>query len=644
MRQNFGSLFASQRTYNRVILLDLGTKAVPQRDSPQKRVVAYGSLRDRGMLTEASLTLLATDFQHSAAVARTKMVSHLAVLGQLLAYSATHGGVPVFQFVQKTGRTSNIDEPRVRYTNVEFPPDLTCFTAACNHPNSTDLSIYLRLMVPWSVLTNSSAIVPASTLPSAPHSSAAAAATTALNLAVPAPPVLPVLAAQDPITTQNLAETGPGVPPPLPAYYEQLLPDDAEPVLVDLTVPQAMENVALSDEYDPFAEEVARSFSLSRYLNDCFPTCPQYRDDPVQVNVQAGGGIVTVDPFVQITQHITRSDSVSLHRTHKFTIVTHGVQGVAVDAGGIRRHVFSEAGNAAFARVARQSNGRRLFVQRSDGLLVPSSLPTCIADTSFWHCFGTLLYFAFISGEWLQGLHCSVIKFILDEPVSAADLVGHSACFDRALSVEGTSELLFADDPHTGTIVNVLRELGVDVLSGSNLHQLKKLLVETVLTTSILAALMQIKVGFLSRADATLLTGTETRAALSFAYFQGQEQWTRTVADLEASFDGSVDKNARSYRLLLGALKHQVNTDKDFATKFMCWLCGNAALPPEEPLKLRAMNPAEYQNRLPVAHTCTSTIDLCMPRYVGEEGPAVQLLASDLALAVSNNATSLQLL
>jgi len=149
LRLNFGSLFANQRTFNRIILLDAGAVSIPQRDSKQKRVSAYRELMNRRMICETPLTLLASDFTNAqAAIVCNKLVSRLALLGRVLEYSKAHGDVPVLQFVEKLNRTNKIDESKVKYSNVQFPPDLTIFTNACNHVNSTDLSVYLRLTVP----------------------------------------------------------------------------------------------------------------------------------------------------------------------------------------------------------------------------------------------------------------------------------------------------------------------------------------------------------------------------------------------------------------------------------------------------------------------------------------------------------------
>lgn len=57
-------------------------------------------------------------------------------------------------------------------------------------------------------------------------------------------------------------------------------------------------------------------------------------------------------------------------------------------------------------------------------------------------------------------------------------------------------------------------------------------------------------------------------------------------------------------------------------TEFTSWLCGRPTLPTQQPIKLHLVESAS--RLLPVAHTCTNTLDLSISQYI----PDLEVIAA----------------
>jgi hypothetical protein len=248
----------------------------------------------------------------------------------------------------------------------------------------------------------------------------------------------------------------------------------------------------------------------------------------------------------------------------------------------------------------------------------------------------------------------SVIKFCLDEPVTAEDLRGYAPYFDRALDLADAAQPLDPAIPDS-TLIGLLRDLGVGaetlaqfepqhVDPSRHLRDLQQLLAATVLTTNKTPLLVSIREGFLQRADESLVLGTPDREALTSEYFRGKDNIAQTLDHLEECWDRGVDRTSEAYMLLRRAVEALFCEDSRFVETFVAWVCGNASLPPERPMRIKTLNPLLFPDRLPSAHTCTATIDLCMPRYNrhSEEERVLKLVA-DLQLVTEHSAFSLDL-
>ena len=180
------------------------------------------------------------------------------------------------------------------------------------------------------------------------------------------------------------------------------------------------------------APSATTSFSMSQHAESRYPGCRDLQNKlkiTIYNTVESQSGVLD-----QLLGHVSQFSSHELYRRPQLQLDTQGIGADAVDVGGVFRHVTYTAVQEAL----RSTVGTYTKIPRFEtlsGRFVPSRNQTVQQNEDFWNLFGKFLFWLLLNDTWAVGLHTSVVKYLLNEPIDVDCLRGVNDHYDALLDI-----------------------------------------------------------------------------------------------------------------------------------------------------------------------------------------------------------------